>query len=73
MTEPSDNIVLEHLRRIRASQERMEADIGDIKMRLAALEEVAGQLLVLLGAINKRQDRFEERLARVERRLELSP
>ena len=72
MADLVDNTALEYLRRIRTSIERIETDISDMKTRLSALEEVAGQMLVLLGAINKRQDRFDERLARIERRLELT-
>jgi hypothetical protein len=71
MADESDNIVLEHLRRIRASQERTEIDIGELKSRASVLEEVTGQVLNLLGTMNKRMDRFDERLARIERRLDL--
>ena len=71
MTEDTENMVLEMLRRIRASQERTELDIADVKSRVSALEQVQGQVLVLLGTMNQRMDRFDERLGRIERRLEL--
>jgi hypothetical protein len=71
MTEPADSLVLETLRRIRGSQERSELDIADVKARLSAMEQHQGQILVLLGSLNQRMDRFEERMARVERRLDL--
>ena len=71
MTEDTENMVLEMLRRIRASQERTELDIADVKSRVSALEQVQGQVLVLLGSMNQRMDRFDERLGRIERRLEL--
>jgi hypothetical protein len=77
MTEETDNIVLEMLRRIRASQERTEVDVADIKVRVSAVEQLAGQILVhqgqmvtILGALNQRMDRFDERLGRIERRLD---
>ena len=71
MTEDTENMVLEMLRRIRASQERTELDIADVKSRVSALEQVQGQVLVLLGSMNQRMDRFDERLGRIERRLDL--
>jgi hypothetical protein len=71
MTEETENMVLEMLRRIRASQERTELDIADLKGRVSALEQVTGQILVLLGTMAQRMDRFDERLGRIERRLDL--
>ena len=71
MNDETTNIVLEHLRRIRASQERMELDVGEIKGRLSALEQTTGQVLNSIGIMNQRMDRFDERLSRIERRLDL--
>ena len=71
MTEENENMVLEMLRRIRASQERTELDLADVKSRVSALEQMLGQVLVLLGAMSQRMDRFDERLGRIERRLDL--
>jgi hypothetical protein len=71
MTQETENLVLEMLRRIRSSQERMELDVGDLKTRMSAVEQFQGQILVLLGGLAQRMDRFEERLSRIERRLDL--
>lgn len=70
MTE-TESLVLEHLRRIRASQERMELDMADLKTRVSLLESHQGQVLTLLGGLGQRLDRFDERVARIERRLDL--
>jgi hypothetical protein len=77
MTEETENMVLELLRRIRASQERTELDVGDMKVRMSALEQregqvltLQGQVVTLLGTLNQRMDRFDERLGRIERRLD---
>jgi hypothetical protein len=77
MTEETENMVLEMLRRIRASQERTELDVADMKVRMSALEQregqvltLQGQLVTLLGTINQRMDRFDERMGRIERRLD---
>ncbi len=71
MTEETENIVLELLRRTRASQERMEQDIADLKTRMSSVETMLGQQQIQLAAINGRMDRFDERLGRIERRLDL--
>ena len=39
MANQTDNLILEHLKAIRASQSRTEEDIRDIKLRLATLEQ----------------------------------
>jgi hypothetical protein len=71
MNQETESIVLEMLRRMRASQERTELDIGEVKSRLSALELVQGQVLTLLGTMNQRMDRFDERLGRIGCRLDL--
>ena len=71
MSEQADNIVPEMLRRIRASHERTEFDISELKSRVSGIELNQGQVLVSLGTLNQRLDRFDERLSRIERRLDL--
>ncbi len=71
MTEETENLVLELLRKTRASQERMEQDVGDLKVRMSAVENLLGQQLIQFAALNGRMDRFDERLGRIERRLDL--
>lgn len=71
MTEETENLVLELLRKTRASQERTEQDIGDLKTRMSSVENLLGQQQIQFAALNSRMDRFDERLARIERRLDL--
>jgi hypothetical protein len=77
MTEETENLVLEMLRRIRASQERSELDVADLKVRTSALEQhigqvvtLQGQVMTLLGTLNQRMDRFDQRMDRFEQRME---
>jgi polyhydroxyalkanoate synthesis regulator phasin len=72
MTSETEDLVLELLRRVRASQERMELDVADLKARLSAVEQPLGQQQIQLAALNGRMDRFDERLSRIERRLDLT-
>jgi hypothetical protein len=71
MTDEQANVMLEHLRRIRDDIGLMKEDLHDVKTRVSALEVHAGQTTILLGNLNQRMDRSDERLGRIERRLDL--
>ena len=53
------------LRRIDERTERMAEDLHDLKVRMSSVE-------ANLAAMNRRMDRFEMHLERIERRLELA-
>ena len=74
------HLTLEHLKALRAGQERMEAQLGDLTGRVSGMEhQLAGIHLELAGihgdiaGVQVRQDRHDERLLRIEKRLELLP
>lgn len=71
MTEETENPVLEIMRKVRNSQERTEQDIADLKVRMSSVETMLGQQLIQFATLNTRMDRFDERLGRIERRLDL--
>lgn len=71
MANDSDNLVLDHLKKIQAPLSAIEVDLGDVKARMSVMEQYQGQVLTLLGGLNQRMDRFDERLSRIERRLDL--
>ena len=64
MTDKPDNIVLEHLRYMRKGIDDIRDDVRDSKLRLTHVEEN-------LAMLNRRMDRFESRLERIEKRLDL--
>lgn len=79
MSDQPDNLVLVYLRRIDERLERIELDMRDVKRRLTALEESQARMHHDIAAIRGdyaglqlRMDRFDERLARIERRLDLA-
>jgi len=71
MTEQFDNLVLEQLRHIRGALEGVAADVSDMKLRMSSLEEHMGSQQVQFAGLNRRMDRFDERMTRIERRLGL--
>ena len=65
MADEPDNIVLVMLRKIDQRTERMADDLQDLKVRVTAVEEG-------LAGVNRRLDRLEVRVERIEKRLELT-
>ena len=64
MTEETENLVLEHLRAIRSDISQVKGDVQEIKARMTAVE---GRL----GIMQQSFDRHDERLARIETRVDL--
>ena len=60
----TDTLILEHLRAIRSSVDRLVEDMQDVKKRLGFLEHQ-------YASLSTRLDRVDERIARIEKRLEL--
>lgn len=78
MADQTDSLVLEHLRALRAGQERIEDEIREMKHRLTSVESgIAGIRRDGAGTqddVYRQQatmDKLKERLDRIERRLEL--
>ncbi len=71
MTEETESMVLELLRRMRSSMERMELEMQDIKSRMTGIVISASQMAGQLASQSLRLDRLEERIGRIERRLDL--
>ena len=65
MANEPDNVVLVLLRKIDERTERMADDLQDLKSRVTSVEEG-------LAGVNRRLDRLDGRVERIERRLELT-
>jgi hypothetical protein len=72
MSGPAMTETDEHLRRIRRSVDETRLDLMDLKTRVTAVEVSLGQVVTLLAGQSGRMDRIEDRLGRIERRLELT-
>ena len=78
MADTQQNLVLEHLRHIRARVDQIAEDVSELKLRMSGLEHgfVSIKRDVADGVdTDARQqvtlDKLSERIARIERRLEL--
>lgn len=79
MADKVENLMLEHLKRFQATLDRVEGKIGDLTNRMANVENSMASVIRHLGdfagadaAQNLAIDRINERLDRIERRLELT-
>jgi len=79
MTDNTENLILEHLKRFQSGQDRIERKIDELTRRVSNLE--AGQASIIqhighLASADAQQqvaaDGFNQRLERIERRLELA-
>jgi archaellum component FlaC len=64
MTEGPDNLVLQMPRRMDEKLDRVIDDVHDVKVRMTSLVES-------MPGVNRRLDRLEVRVERIERRLDL--
>jgi septal ring factor EnvC (AmiA/AmiB activator) len=79
MTDDTTNLVLEHLKRFQAGQDRIERELKEIKGRLSQLEigvaSIRGDIAHHSGDQARQQlsiDTLADRIDRIERRLELA-
>lgn len=71
MTENVENLVLEHLRHIRARVDQIAEDVNLVKHRLTSLESQAANIHSDMAIIHLRIDQVDQRMNRIERRLDL--
>ncbi len=73
MTENVTNdLIYSVLQKMQQDIADIKSDVHDLKVRATAVDEHLGGMFISLSGLNNRMDKFDERLARVERRLELS-
>lgn len=66
------DLTYELLKKTHAELHELRLDMLDLKLRVTATEEHLGTLVMSNAGIGTRLDRIEERLSRVERRLDLT-
>jgi archaellum component FlaC len=75
MSDRQDGEVLDYLReqfaRVHARFDRLDADVGDLKVRMTSVENQIAGLHGDFANQSRRLDRIDQRLGRIERRLDL--
>ena len=69
MTDTVENLILEHLKRFQAGQDRIESKMAELIGRVGSLEGGVALLHVDFASLSLRADRTNER---IERRLDLA-
>ena len=72
MTDNVENLILEQLRRIHQRMDRKDAEDLETRMRLSSIDDHLAGMMASFAGINSRLDRMEERVGRIERRLDLT-
>ncbi|MFM8333301.1 MAG: hypothetical protein ACKN9T_16610 [Candidatus Methylumidiphilus sp.] len=76
MTDNVENLILEHLKLLRnevkAQGVKMDEQFESIRLRLSSIEGQMAGIHADIAIMHGRMDKFESRLGRIERRLELS-
>jgi uncharacterized coiled-coil protein SlyX len=71
MTAEIENLVLEHLRAIRAMQDEHGERLSQIEIQLSAMGQQIGALTTAVYSGKSELDSIRRRVERIERRLEL--
>jgi hypothetical protein len=71
MTDAPGNLVLQYLRRFDERQARFEDGVQDLKVRMSSIEQQLTTLRADVTHVLHRMDRMDERLLRIDRRLDL--
>ena len=72
MSEVTNERIYAVLQKMQGDLSDLKSDVHDLKLRMTMTEEHLGNVIVSSGGLNRRMDRVDERLSRIERRLELS-
>jgi hypothetical protein len=66
------DLTYELIKKMRTEQLEMRLDIQELKLRASSVDEHLAGLMIAQSGANSRLDRIDERLSRVERRLDLT-
>lgn len=67
----ADDLILEHLRALRAGQDAIRSDLRDLKARMSSIESYVAAAHGDSVRQSSRLDEIESRVETIERRLEL--
>jgi hypothetical protein len=72
VTDNVESLILEQFRRLNARMDKKDLEDLETKMRLSSIDDHLAGLMMSSAGINSRLDRLEERVGRIERRLDLT-
>ena len=72
MTNETDSLVLEHLRHIRGKVDNTAADVTDIKVQLAAIQQHMAGFHAVIASHSDELNQLRQRIELIEKRLEIA-
>ena len=72
MADETDNLILEHLRKIRGTVGEIQTEMSHMNLRIGSIERILSGSYVADVNQNAEIDRLKERVNLIERRLELN-
>jgi predicted nuclease with TOPRIM domain len=73
MTEKvTSELIYNVLQKMQADMSEMKFDIRDLKTRVTMVEEHMGSSIIAISGVNNRLDRLNDRVERIEQRLDLT-
>jgi archaellum component FlaC len=73
MTEKvTSELIYNVLQKMQADMSEMKFDIRDLKTRMTMVEEHMGSSIIAISGVNNRLDRLNDRVERIEQRLDLT-
>ncbi len=71
MTDNAENLILEHLRALRADVSYIKTDVRDLKLRMSSMENYMASFHLEIARHGSKFDEVDARIDRIERRLAL--
>ena len=68
----TNELIYSVLQKMQADTSEMKFEMRDLKVRMTMVEEHLGSSLIATSGVNSRLDRLNDRVERIERRLDLS-
>ena len=68
----TNELIFSVLQAMQTDMSDMKFDIRDLKTRMTMVEEHIGSSIIAISGVNNRLDRLNDRVERIEKRLDLS-
>jgi archaellum component FlaC len=68
----NNDLIFSVLQKMQVDMAEMKFDIRDIKTRMTMVEEHVGSSIIAISGVNNRLDRLNDRVERIEQRLDLT-
>ena len=72
MSDVTPDLIYAVLQKMQADMSELKFDVRDLKVRMTMVEEHLGSSIIAISGVNSRLDRLNDRVERIETRLDLT-